>query len=631
MNVTLPDGTVINDVPDGMSKADLTAKLKRNGYDVSKLETASKADQPFAVENGPMAAVMGMGKGVGSTVLGAQKYLGKGIDAVGGLLPHDRNLSSVITGGNKNAIEKAGQWLVKDAEQGRAKLSDELAPYKKESPYYAGGGELAGEIAATLPVGGVLARGVGAIAPKAVAVRNALRSGGMTTGGGTNLLKDLALRSGAGATVGGVSAGLTNDEAGTGAVIGGALPGVLKVAGAVGNAASGAMKAGAQRLMQSAVKPTIAQLRTGDADIAVQALLDYGINPTKAGVNKIRDLIGGLNDEIALKIADSNATVRREKVLEALGGVRSKFDKQVNPASDMKAIQNVSDEFVAHPAFKDYAPTEAALKAALAKTVSEKETALQAAGKLQTMAAQQKSLAHGATFRLARNQPEFQPYYNTGGMGRDVTSPSSLPVPGYPRIPGRYTHNIDRVPEGDAGAQEAMAIFHAKRLQESDSAKALEELQLQGATMPVQLAQKMKQGTYQVLSKKYGQLGSAETEAQKGLARGLKEEIASAVPGVQSLNAEESRLITTMNVAERRALMELNKNPMGLAALAHNPMSLAMFMADRSAAFKSVAARMINSAAPGVASTGQGLSSAANNPLLRTAAIQAISSNKERK
>ena len=44
MDVRLPDGTVIQNVPDGISKADLTAKLKTNGYDVSKLE-ASAIDQ----------------------------------------------------------------------------------------------------------------------------------------------------------------------------------------------------------------------------------------------------------------------------------------------------------------------------------------------------------------------------------------------------------------------------------------------------------------------------------------------------------------------------------------------------------------------------------------------------------
>jgi hypothetical protein len=40
MDVRLPDGTVIKGVPDGMSKADLTAKLAANGYDVSKLNAA---------------------------------------------------------------------------------------------------------------------------------------------------------------------------------------------------------------------------------------------------------------------------------------------------------------------------------------------------------------------------------------------------------------------------------------------------------------------------------------------------------------------------------------------------------------------------------------------------------------
>lgn len=44
MDVRLPDGTIIKGVPDGMSKADLTAKLQANGYDVSKL-TASAVPQ----------------------------------------------------------------------------------------------------------------------------------------------------------------------------------------------------------------------------------------------------------------------------------------------------------------------------------------------------------------------------------------------------------------------------------------------------------------------------------------------------------------------------------------------------------------------------------------------------------
>lgn len=43
MDVRLPDGTIVKNVPDNITKADLTAKLKANGYDVSKLEAPATA------------------------------------------------------------------------------------------------------------------------------------------------------------------------------------------------------------------------------------------------------------------------------------------------------------------------------------------------------------------------------------------------------------------------------------------------------------------------------------------------------------------------------------------------------------------------------------------------------------
>jgi hypothetical protein len=111
--------------------------------------------------------------------------------------------------------------------------------------------------------------------------------------------------------------------------------------------------------------------------------------------------------------------------------------------------------------------------------------------------------------------------------------------------------------------------------------------------IPVQLAQELKQGTYSALKKKYGQLGSTEVEAQKTLARGLKEKVGEAVPKVVGLNKKESELIDTLDVVERRALMELNKNPAGLALLTESPQQFAAFMADKSALFKSLLARSL--------------------------------------
>jgi hypothetical protein len=345
-----------------------------------------------------------------------------------------------------------------------------------QSPAYKVG-KVGAEIAGTAGAGGAIANGLSKIPAVVAAAPNlltAIDTAGMSAGnatGGANLLTRVA----GGAINGGVSAGLVDPKnAVGGAAVGGAVPVVAKVAGAAGNAIgngiSNAADSASKRLMQSALKPTIKQLQSGDADTAVQTLLDYGVNPTKGGVEKLRNLIDQKNAEIANAISASPATIDKSNVVNALSPVQQKFSAQVSPTADLAAIDNVKNDFLAHP---DY-------------------------------------------------------------PGNDI---------------------------------------------------------------PVQAAQALKQGTYRVLSGKYGQMGSAETEAQKGLARGLKDEIATAVPEVAPLNAEESRLITTLNVSERRALMEANKNPLGLATLAHNPLGWAAFMADKSALFKSLAARMVNSTA----------------------------------
>lgn len=105
-----------------------------------------------------------------------------------------------------------------------------------------GAGKLGAEIAGTAGVGGALAKPVGAVLGKvapsvAPAVTQALRTAGMSTGG--RGVADLALRTGAGAAVGGASAGLIDpSQAGTGALIGGAIPGGVKAAGALGGGLS---------------------------------------------------------------------------------------------------------------------------------------------------------------------------------------------------------------------------------------------------------------------------------------------------------------------------------------------------------------------------------------------------------
>ncbi len=73
----------------------------------------------------------------------------------------------------------------------------------------------------------------------------------------------------------------------------------------------------------------------------------------------------------------------------------------------------------------------------------------------------------------------------------------------------------------------------------------------QGAAIPIDKAQKLKVNTYQILRKAYGELKTADTEGKKAIARGLKEEIAAAIPELKRLNARESGLIGLEKALER--------------------------------------------------------------------------------
>jgi hypothetical protein len=133
-------------------------------------------------------------------------------------------------------------------------------------------------------------------------------------------------------------------------------------------------------------------------------------------------------------------------------------------------------------------------------------------------------------------------------------------------------------------------------------------------TIPIQLAQEMKQGTYRALGKKaYGELKGADVEAQKTLARALKEDVATAAPEVGPLNARESKLLNVIDALENRVAIEGNKNPAGLGLL--NPKSLPAWFFDRSSLAKSIAANLLNAtgkAIPGMEIAGPAIGGASS-------------------
>lgn len=141
----------------------------------------------------------------------------------------------------------------------------------------------------------------------------------------------------------------------------------------------------------------------------------------------------------------------------------------------------------------------------------------------------------------------------------------------------------------------------------------------EGGGIPVQLAQEIKQGTYRSLgSKPYGEVKGAEIEAQKAIARGLKEEIASAVPEVAGPLSKQAELLNAIKVSQRRALMEANKDPINLGAAIgalHDPMSAIGLWANSNAFVKSMLARGLYSASQGVPQAlGAGAGVLANYP-----------------
>lgn len=94
-----------------------------------------------------------------------------------------------------------------------------------------------------------------------------------------------------------------------------------------------------------------------------------------------------------------------------------------------------------------------------------------------------------------------------------------------------------------------------------------EFLRNQPNEIPVSEAQKLKVGTYRQLGDKaYGELSSATIEAQKALARGIKEELEQQFPEIKGLNAKESELYDLQPALERAVRRIDNHDIIGLGS-----------------------------------------------------------------
>lgn len=158
-------------------------------------------------------------------------------------------------------------------------------------------------------------------------------------------------------------------------------------------------------------------------------------------------------------------------------------------------------------------------------------------------------------------------------------------------VASRIQDVISRVERSQATPQDATAA--AERVYNQFLANGIVPKDI-----PVKQAQELKQGIYKMLKEKYGELGSETVESQKSIARGLKEEMEKAIPEIADKNSEASKLWNAVNVAERKVLLESKKHIAGIAMLnVQHPGAFMAMMADRSAAFKGLMARMAHKGA----------------------------------
>jgi len=281
-----------------------------------------KSSPAQPVEEKSMLGALGgsIGQGVGNVALGAQNLVGMGLEKLG--------------------ADQVGQWLQKDAAQGKAKLQSEIQPYEEQYPLTVGGGRLAGEVVGTLPVGGALAKGAGMVAKGvgagkyAAPLVEALRTGGMTAAGQTGA-KALATRMAGGAATGAASSALINpEEAGTGAMIGAGMP------------LAGKLVQGAGKLAKTAIGGS-----TGVGEEALTQALRAGREGGKVADDFTKAMRGEPNMDDVLTMAKQNLDAmgqqKQAAYRQGMAGIKSdktvlnlaNVDQAVNDALGMATFK----------------------------------------------------------------------------------------------------------------------------------------------------------------------------------------------------------------------------------------------------------------------------------------------------
>ena len=334
-------------------------------------------------------------------------------------------------------------------------------------------GRLAGNIGATLPVGGMLAAPFRAAAPE---VATALQTGGFGA-------KTLAGRGAAGAVTGAASAGLVNPEdAGTGAIVGAVVPTVVaplvkggaKLIAKTGDLFSGntaKVKAAeiARETLGDQMQPALVALANADPARKLtpsQILKEAGIKaePFMAleALAKNKDVKGFYST------LEELATLGQQNQLARLAGGNTQTEVAESMVANKNALTARATPIMntALQAANQANETMSQLGPRIAQKEASMVSALQGQGQAATNAAQQTNLARGGIIPATMGTPPNLLPSPLGGTG--VPQPMGVAMQaGLPRISPGVTLNAERAAESGVLSVE-MAALKAQRQAERD-------------------------------------------------------------------------------------------------------------------------------------------------------------------
>ena len=249
----------------------------------------------------------------GGTIINAIKGPGVDRDALKGFASGMADVGNTMIRGASKQVAPSDSPLTStlpqqaEIDQQNAERQAGLQSFNTEnaSPAFTGG-RIAGNIAATAPVGSVAGAGVAAAGLPRLGA--ALASGGMSTGakvapGFVPGAVDLGIRTAGGAASGGLTAGLVDpNAAGQGAMIGAALPGIVKGLGMAGD------KIG-QVLRGPEAPPNVLAAATAGREAG------YVIPPTQVKPTLTNRLLEGFSGKITTA---QNASARNQGVTNEL-------------------------------------------------------------------------------------------------------------------------------------------------------------------------------------------------------------------------------------------------------------------------------------------------------------------------